>query len=156
MLKRRAAMAISEGNRRFDEPRLKLGGMRNLACVVLPKTLGEILGQADIKAAAVGGLEDIDVVEVHAGLPSRSSERSNDLGPPPQRGALLRRGSLRFVAALRAKAGGAEGSRTPDLLIANETLYQLSYDPAHQTSGLKYGGSERQGKRKSRRVRSEK
>ena len=28
------------------------------------------------------------------------------------------------------KSGGAEGSRTPDLLIANETLYQLSYDPA--------------------------
>ncbi len=27
--------------------------------------------------------------------------------------------------------GGAEGSRTPDLLIANETLYQLSYDPIH-------------------------
>ena|GEM_PF-7080180 len=27
------------------------------------------------------------------------------------------------------KDGGAEGSRTPDLLIANETLYQLSYDP---------------------------
>ena len=25
--------------------------------------------------------------------------------------------------------GGVEGSRTPDLLIANETLYQLSYDP---------------------------
>ena len=25
--------------------------------------------------------------------------------------------------------GGAEGSRTPDLLIANETLYQLSYTP---------------------------
>ena len=32
-------------------------------------------------------------------------------------------------AALRARAGGAEGNRTPDLLIANETLYQLSYDP---------------------------
>jgi hypothetical protein len=31
--------------------------------------------------------------------------------------------------------GGAEGSRTPDLLIANETLYQLSYDP-----NLKIGG----------------
>src|SRR5207247_5431162 len=27
------------------------------------------------------------------------------------------------------KDGGAEGSRTPDLLIANEALYQLSYDP---------------------------
>jgi hypothetical protein len=25
--------------------------------------------------------------------------------------------------------GGAEGSRTPDLLIANEALYQLSYGP---------------------------
>lgn len=25
--------------------------------------------------------------------------------------------------------GGAMGDRTPDLLIANETLYQLSYDP---------------------------
>ncbi len=34
-----------------------------------------------------------------------------------------------FVAALRTKTGGAMGSRTPDLLIANETLYQLSYDP---------------------------
>ena len=39
-----------------------------------------------------------------------------------------RRGSLRCAA--RAKAGGAEGSRTPDLLIANEALYQLSYDPS--------------------------
>ena len=27
------------------------------------------------------------------------------------------------------QTGGVEGSRTPDLLIANETLYQLSYDP---------------------------
>ena len=35
--------------------------------------------------------------------------------------------------------GGAEGSRTPDLLIANETLYQLSYDPIQKSrtiSGL--------------------
>ncbi len=27
------------------------------------------------------------------------------------------------------RPGGAEGSRTPDLLIANEALYQLSYGP---------------------------
>ena len=33
-------------------------------------------------------------------------------------------------ATLRAKAGGAEGIRTPDLLIANQPLYQLSYDPS--------------------------
>ena len=30
----------------------------------------------------------------------------------------------------RAKDGGAEGIRTPDLLIANQPLYQLSYDPS--------------------------
>src|SRR6266576_3234884 len=33
------------------------------------------------------------------------------------------------LMSFRAKDGGVEGSRTPDLLIANETLYQLSYDP---------------------------
>ena len=33
-------------------------------------------------------------------------------------------------AALAAKVGGAEGNRTPDLLIANEALSQLSYGPA--------------------------
>src|SRR5882762_624164 len=37
------------------------------------------------------------------------------------------------LMSFRAKDGGAEGSRTPDLLIANETLYQLSYDPIHQS-----------------------
>ena len=26
--------------------------------------------------------------------------------------------------------GGAEGNRTPDLIIANDALYQLSYSPA--------------------------
>jgi hypothetical protein len=40
---------------------------------------------------------------------------------------LLRRASLRF-SCLKAKAGG-KGIRTPGLLIANETLYQLSYTP---------------------------
>src|SRR5690606_916042 len=28
--------------------------------------------------------------------------------------------------------GGAEGSRTPDLVIANDALYQLSYGPDRQ------------------------
>ena len=39
----------------------------------------------------------------------------------------LRRDSLR-LSCLKAKAGG-KGIRTPGLLIANETLYQLSYTP---------------------------
>ena len=43
----------------------------------------------------------------------------------------MRFGAAAFVlATLRAKAGGAEGIRTPDLLIANQSLYQLSYDPS--------------------------
>ena len=33
-----------------------------------------------------------------------------------------------------AKAGGAEGDRTPDLLIANEALSQLSYGPPKHRS----------------------
>ena len=28
------------------------------------------------------------------------------------------------------------GIRTPDLLIANETLYQLSYDPIHSAANV--------------------
>ena len=40
----------------------------------------------------------------------------------------FRRGSHSLFAALQAKAGG-KGIRTPGLLIANETLYQLSYTP---------------------------
>ena len=38
----------------------------------------------------------------------------------------------------QGRFGGAEGIRTPDLLIANETLYQLSYDPA--PSAIKIAG----------------
>ena len=67
---------------------------------------------------------------LQTGLPSRSLElvagkvllRQGYGGHHPS----LRTSKRRF----RAKDGGAEGSRTPDLLIANETLYQLSYDPS--------------------------
>lgn len=38
---------------------------------------------------------------------------------------------------LANETGGADRSRTCDLLIANETLYQLSYDPA--PSGMEFG-----------------
>jgi hypothetical protein len=31
--------------------------------------------------------------------------------------------------------GGAEGDRTPYLLVANEALYQMSYDPRPSTVG---------------------
>src|SRR5437588_12093874 len=35
-----------------------------------------------------------------------------------------------FVNFVDREIGGGKGIRTPDLLIANETLYQLSYTPA--------------------------
>ena len=36
---------------------------------------------------------------------------------------------MRSDRALREERGGAEGNRTPDLLDANETRYQLRYSP---------------------------
>jgi hypothetical protein len=42
----------------------------------------------------------------------------------------LRVRALVFPSSVaKTKAGGAEGNRTPDLVIANDALYQLSYDP---------------------------
>jgi hypothetical protein len=32
------------------------------------------------------------------------------------------------------QGGGAKGNRTPDLFIANEALYQLSYSPKLRTA----------------------
>ena len=52
-----------------------------------------------------------------AGLPSRSPAVDRWFGPPSP------------STSFRAKAGGAEGSRTPDPLNAIQVLYQLSYDP---------------------------
>ena len=37
--------------------------------------------------------------------------------------------------------GGADRNRTCDLLIANETLYQLSYDPIQRSDPARIDGS---------------
>lgn len=50
----------------------------------------------------------------------------------------LRRDSLRSALPLRAKTGG-KGIRTPGLLIANETLYQLSYTPGEGAKISRHG-----------------
>ena len=34
-----------------------------------------------------------------------------------------------MTGALTSRLGGVEGNRTPDLLIANETRYQLRHSP---------------------------
>src|ERR1700722_19116822 len=44
-------------------------------------------------------------------------------------GQKLRPPTTKQPLELIGEFGGAEGSRTPDLLIANEALYQLSYGP---------------------------
>ncbi len=47
------------------------------------------------------------------------------------------------------RGGGAEGNRTPDLVIANDALYQLSYSPGtgvvnrvHPAGGIAHSGGE--------------
>jgi hypothetical protein len=60
-------------------------------------------------------------------LACRAVARGRLAGPPSR--IALRRGSLSPSASLRAKAGGAEGIRTPDLQLAKLPLYQLSYSP---------------------------
>ncbi len=37
---------------------------------------------------------------------------------------------MRNALVFQGVLSGAEGSRTPDLVVANDALYQLSYDPA--------------------------
>ena len=55
--------------------------------------------------------------------------------------------TLSCLRNLLERNGGAMGIRTPDLLIANETLYQLSYDPTSE--GAPYLGHQAlRGKRK--------
>src|SRR5258706_9859699 len=41
----------------------------------------------------------------------------------------VRLGDTLQEASKKVATGGAEGNRTPDLVIANDALYQLSYGP---------------------------
>jgi hypothetical protein len=42
-------------------------------------------------------------------------------------------GAALLILPRLAKDGGAKEGRTPDLLNAIQALYQLSYDPIHET-----------------------
>ena len=55
------------------------------------------------------------------------------------------------VIALSGELGGAERDRTADLVIANDALSQLSYDPTGAVSGGRVGGC--QGGRRHRLLR---
>ncbi len=64
------------------------------------------------------------------GSVSGARDAAGGSGPPTRRGGASEGTTLRYKCqGFRAKDGGADRNRTCDLLIANETLYQLSYDP---------------------------
>src|SRR5262249_19473770 len=52
-----------------------------------------------------------------------------------ERYSLLLCGMVACVCVF-GRVGGAEGNRTPDLLIANEALSQLSYSPGPKTARI--------------------
>jgi hypothetical protein len=62
-----------------------------------------------------------------AGLPGEQD--FGDINRPPS----LRYGAASFTQLRFVKDGGAKEGRTPDLLNAIQTLYQLSYDPIPET-----------------------
>ena len=51
---------------------------------------------------------------------------------------VVRRGENFCYSLDFQSVGGAEGDRTPDLVIANDALSQLSYSPVHQMRAFKY------------------
>ena len=91
----------------------------------------QVVRQASIKTLVVNfALKNVNVEEFRhgIGLPSRSSPRTRcKVNVSAFAKATARQSPLSPTA--RAKTGG-KGIRTPGLLIANETLYQLSYTPA--------------------------
>ena len=69
-------------------------------------------------------------------LPCRSGFRARGLKAAPRNEGKFWL-ACRPKLAKRAEVGGAEGDRTPDLLIANEALSQLSYGPPKGHNGKK-------------------
>ena len=63
------------------------------------------------------------------GLPSIALNPKNPSSSAPQTELRRTPSFAQNTGVFRAKDGGADRNRTCDLLIANETLYQLSYDP---------------------------
>ena len=68
----------------------------------------------------------VSAVPIAVEIAPLTTKSSRKVGTEVRTGRKRRR---KNICNLLIWNGGAEGSRTPDLLIANETLYQLSYDP---------------------------
>ena len=125
-----------ERNIHFQFPRKKFGGVGTSAGIMFHQTLFQVGGVSNV-AFLRPFLAFNDVgIKHHAKSrrwPAiRSSEPVANRPPSSRKARLWRTPSFarNHRHQFRAKDGGAEGIRTPDLLIANQPLYQLSYDPS--------------------------
>lgn len=64
-------------------------------------------------------------------LVARWGEMGMQVGRPG-----YRRVKVSKINMMDISAGGAEGDRTPDLIIANDALSQLSYSPVQRMAGI--------------------
>ena len=67
-------------------------------------------------------------------LPLGRAEMGKEVGKAPERSKT----TSNFNHIVDA-AGGAEGDRTPDLIIANDALSQLSYSPVQRMAAFSVG-----------------
>ena len=114
-----------------DPPRSKLGGMWRIATVVVDHALFQVGSIADILLLWVRlGFQEINIVHRSsesdldgagdlAGLPAIACVAAE--GPPSPR--LRRALQSSLGAALQAKAGAGDETRTRDVLLGKEVLY---------------------------------
>ena len=84
--------------------------------------------------------------QARGGLELEGGETLWTVDPLPQHRATLAIRSGRIRRSGWKVIGGAEGDRTPDLIIANDTLSQLSYCPAPRLMWGKERGLSRRGR----------
>ena len=109
-------------------PGFEFRSVRDFARIVFFEPCLQIFCEANVKTLRhLDTLQNINVEKNHDWLACRAAARWSR--PAFASDATARQPSP--SAALRAKAGGAEGVRTPDPQNAILVLYQLSYDPIH-------------------------
>ncbi len=113
-------------------PRGIFGRVGRSASVVVGHAFVEIAGRAYIRLTAVGKDREADRLFSHGYPPCREARRRRACaaalaGYGGQH--LSSEASADKSAEASAKADGAEGNRTPDLLHAMQALSQLSYSP---------------------------
>ena len=130
-LKSDGFIRIRKRNVGFEEPRPKLGGVRCSSLIMFSQSCLQIAGSTHVSLVWVQlRNDDVDVVHAKSVLDVVGFEPSFAQRAPA--GSLRPASSAGLPAEALAKAGGAEGNQTPDLFIANEALYRLSYSPVFQ------------------------